>query len=71
MSGKQTPLDPAPLLAPDNPLEIVLALAAEDAQGGHRLPASGYRREECYAEREDRLMQRFAPPRRVARGKRA
>lgn len=67
----ETSSHPAPLLDEDDPLEVVLALAAEDAQRGHSLPPSGYRREELYAEREERLTQRLGPSRGTARGKRA
>lgn len=54
----------------DDPLEIVLALAAEDAQRGHRLPSGGYKREELYAEREQRLVKHLEASRETARKKR-
>lgn len=59
-----------PLLDEDDPLEVALALAAEDARRGHRLPPGGYRREELYAEREDRLVNRLAASRETARTRR-
>src|SRR5262245_17870716 len=59
-----------PLLDEDDPLEVVLALAAEDARRGHRLPPGGYHREALYAEREDRLMKRLEASRETGGTKR-
>ncbi len=51
-----------PLLDEEDPLEVVLALAAEDVQRGHHLPRGGYSREDLYAEHEDRLVKRVEAP---------
>lgn len=59
-----------PLLDEDDPLEIVLALAADDARRGHALPAGGYRREDLYAERETPLAKGPATPKGVSRRRR-
>jgi hypothetical protein len=62
LAAETAPAHP-PLLEKDDPLERVLALAAEDARRGHHLPPDRYRREELYAEREERLLSRPAPTR--------
>ena len=59
-----------PLLDEDDPLEVVLALAADDARRGHALPVSGYRREDLYAERETRLLKAPSTRKRISRGTR-
>ena len=46
------------VLDEEDPLERVLALAAEDVRQGHGLPPAGYQREELYAEREERTVKR-------------
>jgi hypothetical protein len=69
LAAETVPAQP-PLLDEDDPLEMVLSLAAEDARRGHRLPPGGYKREELYAEREERLVKRTSASHETARMKR-
>lgn len=69
LAAEVTPVQ-TPSLDKEDPLELVLALAAEDVRQGHRLPAERYRREELYAERDEHLLGRSTPRRAAVGAKR-